>query len=551
MKQLLTLVFLLVSLHQPTQAADLLRRVSVLEPTFTAGGATASVTIDAPAYTRTVTCSDYTLTGTASGPEAVTWSASPSGASGACTGTTSWSCVVDVAPDAVGEGVEVITVTQGTLTDTETIGFYVDGEHSCFLSQNVNGSYNVGLTDRDAVATWENLGSSALDATQGTAAAQPTFRTEFVNGQPIVRCDGGDVVTNSPASGWQFLHDGTDNTMDVVALDNATGGGQVYAGNTSASVTNGMWVASNGASLLNAMRDAAGAALFNFNVAGAPGHAAYRFEGLTSVLDEGGATEASFYKANTLIASQASVTGYSVTATNPFAICAAQSAYYTFGDVFRISIYQSAISSTQRGINKAVDEWALGGTFPVTPTTTRWLFVGDSLTAGSGGVTTWAKKMEGYTPSTVTFVNRAVAGHTASQILAQWTAGKVPTPDKVFILGGINDIAAGTSAATTFSSLEQIYSEAAALGVQVIAMPTLPAGNYALWSAPDQVQLELLEASIIADGNIDVLINFYDLMGEPGTPEDLAAAYDFGDGIHPNDAGTTVMAAAVAAALGL
>jgi len=63
----------------------------------------ASLTINAMPYTRTVTCGSYTLTGSASGAGAVSWSASPSGASGSCTGTTSWSCVVSVAPDATGE----------------------------------------------------------------------------------------------------------------------------------------------------------------------------------------------------------------------------------------------------------------------------------------------------------------------------------------------------------------------------------------------------------------------------------------------------------------
>jgi hypothetical protein len=37
------------------------------------------------------------------------------------------------------------------------------------------------------------------------------------------------------------------------------------------------------------------------------------------------------------------------------------------GDVTKVLIYASSLTSTQRGINLAVDEWALGGTLPVTP----------------------------------------------------------------------------------------------------------------------------------------------------------------------------------------
>jgi lysophospholipase L1-like esterase len=40
-------------------------------------------------------------------------------------------------------------------------------------------------------------------------------------------------------------------------------------------------------------------------------------------------------------------------------------------------------------------------------------------------------------------------------------------------------------------------------------------------------------------------------MGQPGTPEDLAAIYDNGDGVHPNEAGTTFMADTMATAMGL
>ena len=219
------------------------------------------------------------------------------------------------------------------------------------------------------------------------------------------------------------------------------------------------------------------------------------------------------------------------------------------GSVFRVMIYQSALSSTQRGINKAVDEWALGGTLPASLVGNDWLFLGDSLSTSYSGVTAWPDKLT--IPSYAHEKNLAVGGYGVAQILTSWQLNASPAPEKIFILGGINDIAGGTSAATTYASLSPIYSGASAAGSQVIAMPTLPFGNAATWLAAEQTQLELLEASIIADGNVDVVVNFYDLMGEPGTPIDLAAIYDSGDGLHPNDTGTTFMAAEVDSALGL
>ena len=56
---------------------------------------------------------------------AVSWSASPSGASGACTGTDSFSCVVDVDPDAVG-----LRLRTDVLADREARLLPVPGETS-------------------------------------------------------------------------------------------------------------------------------------------------------------------------------------------------------------------------------------------------------------------------------------------------------------------------------------------------------------------------------------------------------------------------------------
>ncbi len=334
---------------------------------FNAGGVVASVTLDAPAYTRTVTASSYTLTGTSTGSGAVSWAASPSGASGACTGTDTFSCDVTVTPDATGEGVEVITVTRGAATDTETIGFYVAGAHSVFLAQNVDGTYNSSLTNLDAVATWQNVGTSALDVTQGTGAAQPTFRTSIVGGQPVVRCDGGDRVAAAAASDWTFLHNGTDWTVDSVGA--TVSGAGVYAATSSTNAAHGFALIDLTATYTLRVYNATPTANFNF---GKAGHTAGLFH-LSSVVldDDGGAgADASIFVDALTVATAARASTYSATATpNPFGICAFSGTLSTAltGDLFRVLIYQSALTSTQRGINKAVDEWALGGTLPVTP----------------------------------------------------------------------------------------------------------------------------------------------------------------------------------------
>jgi hypothetical protein len=61
--------------------------------------------------------------------------------------------------------------------------------------------------------------------------------------------------------------------------------------------------------------------------------------------------------------------GYSSgAAQSRLTVCAAGAGATPYiGDLFRVVIYPSSLTSTQRGINEPVDEWALGGTLPVTP----------------------------------------------------------------------------------------------------------------------------------------------------------------------------------------
>jgi hypothetical protein len=61
--------------------------------------------------------------------------------------------------------------------------------------------------------------------------------------------------------------------------------------------------------------------------------------------------------------------------------------------------------------------------------------------------------------------------------------------------------------------LAQIYTEAQAAGIDVIAMTTTPAGNYVSWTAPEQIEIEELNAAILASTDTDVTVDLYSLMG--------------------------------------
>lgn len=513
------------------------------------GGAAPTVTIDAMPYTRTVTCTgSYTLTGTASGAGAVSWASSPSGDSGACTGTTSWSCAVAVSPDATGEGVETITVTQsGGGSDTEDIGFYVTGSHSCFLSQSVDGSYNSTLVTTDPVATWENLGSSALDVTQGTGTAQPTYLTGVVAGQPMVSCDGGDFLRAATASDWTFLSNGTDSTID--------GSVNITTGTTTAPWISTREAVATGTNIevivatevSRSIINNGGASPISFSTATGGLLGSIRLFQQTSVsgtvrmhvdgADDGGQTAAS----------------YAATAPAfPLTLCRGLSSRMMTGQFFRVLIYADDLTATQRAINQAVDEWALGADYPgIASISNEWLFIGDSLTEGKPAVDLWQDKLEVIVDNVaLTFTTSATGGAVATQIRTLWRAADDPPPHHVFVLGGTNDMVAGSSAVDTFATLTDIYQEAQVYGTFVVAATIPPFGSYVSWTPTIQVQVDALNALILASPDVDVVVDLYTVMEDPVTPDTLRVSYRLDD-VHPNNDGTTAMANAYATALGL
>ncbi len=66
-------------------------------------------------------------------------------------------------------------------------------------------SYTTGLTlwfkadslvlnDGDAVTTWADSSGNGYDLSQSVAGEKPTYKTAILNGKPVVRFDGGDVL---------------------------------------------------------------------------------------------------------------------------------------------------------------------------------------------------------------------------------------------------------------------------------------------------------------------------------------------------------------------
>jgi hypothetical protein len=76
----------------------------------------------------------------------------------------------------------------------------------------------VGLVDNDPVATWADASGNANDATQGTAANRPIYKTNIVNGKPVVRFDNTNDGMTTPltlANPYTIMYVGYYNNADA------------------------------------------------------------------------------------------------------------------------------------------------------------------------------------------------------------------------------------------------------------------------------------------------------------------------------------------------
>ncbi len=186
--------------------------------------------------------------------------------------------------------------------------------------------------------------------------------------------------------------------------------------------------------------------------------------------------------------------------------------------------------------------------------------LGDSITAHPAGIEGWTNEANQRWANSgsrlqITPLARGSAftgtndGTGNNAITYQWdTFAKNRRYQVLFVLGGINDITSGKNMTTALANLTRIWDEAIAAGMDVHPMTLSPASNRAGWNGTKQTQLETLNAAILAYCAAQglVCIDLYNSALRDGTA--LAAAYDSGDGVHPNAAGESLIAQLVVAA---
>jgi hypothetical protein len=82
----------------------------------------------------------------------------------------------------------------------------------------LDASQIVGLVDGDPVATWADASGNANDATQATGANQPLYKTNILNGLPVVRFDNTNDGMETPltlANPFTIMYVGNFNNADA------------------------------------------------------------------------------------------------------------------------------------------------------------------------------------------------------------------------------------------------------------------------------------------------------------------------------------------------
>jgi lysophospholipase L1-like esterase len=120
------------------------------------------------------------------------------------------------------------------------------------------------------------------------------------------------------------------------------------------------------------------------------------------------------------------------------------------------------------------------------------------------------------------------------------------------LLLGINDLghpgsvapsAEAVTPAEIIAGYERVVARARALGLRVYGGTIMPARGFL--GVPQERARQEVNAWVRDGGGLDAVIDFDAAMRDPHRPGQLAAAYDSGDRLHPNDAGMQAMADAV------
>jgi lysophospholipase L1-like esterase len=240
-----------------------------------------------------------------------------------------------------------------------------------------------------------------------------------------------------------------------------------------------------------------------------------------------------------------------------------QTAYITNGDTTGTSVLIGATTSASRFFLSAVhvstnDEKSVVVTF------------GDSITDGTNSTVDtnnrWpdhlADRLAAFGDDDVGVVNEGISGNRilhdqiGPNALSRLDRDVLATPGVRFmtVLLGINDIGFGgfiptevVSADDIIAGYRQMIARAHSRGVRIYGATLTPFEGVGppYFSADGEAKRQAVNQWIRTSREFDAVIDFDAVVRDPAHPTRIAAAFDSGDHLHPNDAGYTAMAKSI------
>ncbi len=115
----------------------------------------------------------------------------------------------------------------------------------------------------------------------------------------------------------------------------------------------------------------------------------------------------------------------------------------------------------------------------------------------------------------------------------------------VILFEGINDIGYSAASADIISGYQQVVAAAHTAGRKIFGATLTPFKNSGIWSADRQATWDAVNSWIRTSGAFDGVLDFAAATASSSDSQVLNSAYDSGDHLHPNDAGTQAMADSV------
>ncbi|MGW7684182.1 SGNH/GDSL hydrolase family protein [Kribbella sp. NPDC054772] len=140
----------------------------------------------------------------------------------------------------------------------------------------------------------------------------------------------------------------------------------------------------------------------------------------------------------------------------------------------------------------------------------------------------------------------AKAGSAGASALARLDKDVLTKPGvrTVLVLEGINDIYAGATTEQLLAGYRQLIERVHASGRCIVGGTLTPMGSSFVYTPEKEAIRQAVNTFIRTSPDFDGVVDFDAATRDPADPSRLAAAYDGGDGLHPNDAGNAAMGAA-------